>query len=242
MPVFVFADPVLPLKQIWMIGEGFLRSTFATLQSLKTVPTMDIDDNSQDGQSVMKIPYINYNYQITPFYQQSAGSAEGTLVNLYNSVVEAMNKSNVVPEYLLLFPDKDIILELNYFVPGTLFILDQEMQWLTKNIDRLIITRHEQLRHKSPGAVGSQPKLVWIQMIHRPYIRNHPYATYNLVVELRHKFNQFLEQEARKSMFAYVLEMEDTSQNPDFFDSTGNLTFAILNHFESNSGNTWILK
>ena len=199
-----------------MVGEEFLHSSFATLQALKTSPS----DNNLD-----EIPYIYQEYGITPFYQALTGSAEGTLCNQYNSLVEALNKDNHLPEYILLFPDRDIILELNYFAPGTLFILDQELQWLAKSLDRAITARREKLREICSGAVGSQPKLVWVQMIHRPFIKNHPYATYNLIVELRGKFNSLLEQEARKSMYALIIETQNHSADPEFFDSTGNLTY-----------------
>ena len=30
-----FIDPVQALKEVWIIGEGFLRSSFSTLQSMK---------------------------------------------------------------------------------------------------------------------------------------------------------------------------------------------------------------
>ena len=99
------------MKEVWIIGEGFLRSSFSTLQSMKT-------DNKVP-------PYIYQHYRLKPFYQASAGGAQGTQQNLYNSLIQALNnKGNVMPEYVIMIPDCDIILELNYFAPGTLFILD----------------------------------------------------------------------------------------------------------------------
>ena len=93
-------------------------------------------------------------------------------------------------------------------------------------MDRAITIKRQKLREKLPGALDAQPKLVWVQMIHRPFIKNHPYNTYNTVVQLRKNFNSLLEQESRKSMFALVLEMPNQSSNSNFFDSTGNLTYA----------------
>ena len=62
-------------------------------------------------------------------------------------------------------------------------------------------------------------------MINRPLIKNHPYRTYNYVVELRSQFNQVLQTLARKAKYALVCEMPDETLTANTFDSTGNLTY-----------------
>ena len=47
-------------------------------------------------------------------------------------MVEGLNKDNFLPEYIVIIPDRDIILELNYFKPGMVFVLDQLIKWLTQ--------------------------------------------------------------------------------------------------------------
>ena len=106
-------DPVIPLREIWIVGEGFLKSSFAKLQTMKT---------SADSQ---QSPYVYQQFLIKPFYQTGMGSAPGTVHKLYNSLVEAFNKSHKLPHYILMVPDRDIILQLDYFAPGIGFIIEQ---------------------------------------------------------------------------------------------------------------------
>ena len=124
-----------PLKDIWVIGEGFLRSSFGTLQTLRTEVS---DDNSKGKHGNHSIPYIYQQYKVKPFYQASSGSATWTLYKLFNSLVGALNKESKLPEYILMLPDRHIILDINYYRPGIGFIIDRAMSWLGKQLDRAI--------------------------------------------------------------------------------------------------------
>ena len=176
-------------------------------------------------------PYLYQQYHIKPFYQASSGSASGTLFKIYNSVVEGLNSDNKLPEYIIVLLDRDIILDLDYFVPGTLFILHQEIKWLSKQLDRVLTARWECLKQLSPGAVDTETKIIWINMLQRPFIKHPPFPTYNLVVKLRSKFNKILEQEARKSKYSYILDVKNVPRNSGNFDTMGNLTFAGKTEF-----------
>ena len=214
----VLSDPVQPLKMLWVIGEGFLRSSFGTLQTLRT----EAKDSNQENTT----SYIYRQYKVKPFYQTSSGNASGALYKLYNSVVNALNKEDQLPEYIIMLPDHDVILHTDYFFPGIGFILERIMNWLGKQLDRALTIRREALWNMCPGAVGPEPKILWVQMIKRPYIHHHPFPAYNLVCELRDKFNAILKLEASKSRYALVLEAPDQVDNARSFDAYGNLTFA----------------
>ena len=86
-------------------------------------------------------------------------------------------------------------------------------------------TRMDKLRKLCPGSVTSKPKIIWVLMINQPLIKNHPFHTYNYVVELRTALNQLLEKQARKIGNSLVCELADETFTPNTFDSTGNLTF-----------------
>ena len=120
-----------PIRELWVIGEGFLRSTFGTLQTLRTEPQQLAEFRSQShGQrgKLQKchpsIPYIYKNFKVKPFYQPNAGDARGTLYKLYQSLVQALNKQNKLPDYIVMLIDRDIILQLDYFKPGVKYILE----------------------------------------------------------------------------------------------------------------------
>ena len=60
-------------------------------------------------------------------------------------------------------------------------------------------------------------------MLERPFIRLHPYSTYNTVCELTETFNEMLIDEAKKSKYSLVIK-PDFETNEETFDSFGNLT------------------
>ena len=204
---------------MWIVGEGFLKSSFATLQTMKT---------SLDSQNW---PYIYQHFQIKPFYQTGSGSAVGTIHKLYNSLVEALNKSHILPHYILVIPDRDIILQLDFFALGIGFIIEQMMEWLFKQVDHLIEAKCDFLHSKCIGALLHMPTILWTHMINRPLINCHPYNMYNLVVELRAKFNRTINVEVRKSHFSRILHAPNDAELPDYFDNFGNLTFQGKQEF-----------
>ena len=140
-----------------------------------------------------KMPYLYQHYKITPFYQASSGSPAGTLQNVYNSLVEALNNENKLPEYIIFLLDCDLTLEMDFCCPVAVFVLEHLTHWLSKQVNHAISACREKLHDICPRAVGSQPKVIWIHMINRPFINRHPYPTYNYAVELRSKFNGILE-------------------------------------------------
>ena len=206
---FYFSDLIRPIRTLWLVGEGFFCASLSALQNLKT------------GGIASNWPYLYQQFQIKPLYQQSSGNAVGTLHKLYNSVVKGLNGDNRLPDYIFLFPDRDIILELNYFKPGKFSVLQELVDWLGKEIHIALAGRSEKLQQAAPGSVIQEPMLVWIPMIRRPLINNHPYPTYNLVCQMHTTFNDMLENEAKKSCYALMANADRTTQT---FDNFGNLT------------------
>ena len=102
---------------------------------------------------------------------------------------------------------------------------------MVTNIDRAILQRHEALKDILPGAAGPDTKILWVGMLNRPLIRDHPFDTYNLVMKLRSSFNSILENEIRKSRFSLLILPQDNAENGHFFDGYGNLTFIGKKNF-----------
>ena len=212
--IFVFPDKLKPLQKLWIVGEGFLRSTFATLQTLKT-----------NSKSVEEKPFIYNYFQITPFYQSSSGSPDGTLHKMLNSIIDGLNKTTIMPDIILLIPDRDIILQANYFQPGIFGVMEMLMEWLDEEIYKVLTSRIEYLQQRVPGSIKENgTKVFWAKMVKRPFIKYHPYPQYNKVVELRHQFNSVLDDIAKARSYADMLEVDFGAQASDF-EALGNLTF-----------------
>ena len=169
--------------------------------------------------------HSSINTSVWPYYQPNVGSAHSSLYKRYNSIIEAINKEKELPKYILIFPDHDLILQLNYFNIRIGYILHECIHWLSKNVDRAMTNRKEYIKQILPGAVGLEPEIIWNGMINRPLIKNHPFHPYNLVVKLSRTFNDILISEAKKSTYAKVIIPLNSSSIYDMFDNYGNLTF-----------------
>ena len=148
----LFTVPLQALNDLWIVGEGFLRSSLGTLQTLQTNGNQEVRYGSGDNSAIQRgeTPYIYEQYRVRPFYQPSSGNAQGTLHKLYNSVVEALNKDNKLPTYILMVPDRDIILQFIH-KREVHAIIDQGMAWLAKKIDHAITLRRNALRSSRTG-------------------------------------------------------------------------------------------
>ena len=112
-----FSDKIYPTRDLWIIGEGFLRASFGALQDLK----------SEAKTSNRTLPYLYDFFRITPFFQKSASTPEGTLHKLHNSIIEGLNKETYLPHYIIFIPDRDIILQADFFHPGIGFVLQEQI-------------------------------------------------------------------------------------------------------------------
>ena len=86
---------------------------------------------------------------------------DSTLYNLYNSVSEAIHKKKYLPKYIMLLPDHDLILHIDYFEPGVVYILQQALDWLPKQIDRVITICQDALMNRSVGAVSKEDTRIY---------------------------------------------------------------------------------
>ena len=169
-------------------------------------------------------PYMFDFFNIKAFYQPSNRSAEGSLHKIFNALVEALNAKAHLPKYLIVIPDRDLILQAGHFNQGLNHILDKDVLWLTKQIDRAFTVRREDLKTKCSVAVGDEPKIIWIKMIPRPLIKNHIFQFYNNVVNLRKKFNNCLEDILAFTRHTYMIDPCGIFDDYDHFDNLGNLT------------------
>ena len=110
-------------------------------------------------------------------------------------------------------------------------MLQQCLNWLSKQVDRVLSARKEALLKCSKGSVNGEPFVIWLHMINCPFIKKHPFKTYNAVVEKRGIFNRTLNGEIEKSRFATILTPANLTCQSGMFDNLGNLTFLGKQEF-----------
>ena len=168
------------MKDVWLIGDWFLKQIFNTLPAIRNEAVI----------SKQEIPYIYRYYDIYAYFQcRSIVAQHEGLLRLANALIEALNKRNRLPCIIMLFSDKDVLESLGkeYADDNTHDAVYKLIQWMVNFVDRSIYTCKEDQYNAKPGVVNpGEPKLIWIQMIHR-----NPGVSYS---QKRAAFNDMLEE------------------------------------------------
>ena len=171
-----------------------------------------------------RLPYLYQFFNVEVFYKISDGRTKNTLQNIYNALIEALNKTPKLPRFIFVVLDRDLLLNADHYRFGMHIILEDIIPWLIKKIEKAIYMRREDLKLKCVGAVGHDPRIFWVKMIQRPLIKNHAFQFYNNTVNLRKKFNNILENHLARTKNAHIISMEDVFDQFTHFDKKGNLS------------------
>ena len=200
------------LMDIWFIGDAFLQDVFATMQTMKSTAAMDKQSP----------PYVYEQYNVFVFFTAQTSHQINFLARVQNAMMEAFNRRFHLPRYIVIMLDKDLIEVVNYFKYGESMILDKAIQWLSKELDRTIESRSEDLMQKKPGAAYSNTKTVWTKMIPRKNMQQVS-ATERKILAAKPKFNAILDDIAHKQRNNHVMNI--ISLENQHYDRFGRLTY-----------------
>ena len=175
-------------------------------------------------------PYLFQHFNISGYYNSTIGISN-VIKRLMNAFVDELNENNLLPKYLLIIPDKDLLAGLQD-KNGISIIIGAILHHIIKQINIFIERRKVDLRDKKPGGMLDDefPKIVWIRMVKRPKLSNHLYS-------LRSKFNVILEDRLQDgNADNHFIMSIDVNLNE--FDLTGGLTKSGCKQFwhEVNQG------
>ena len=180
-------------------------------------------------------PYIYDFFRVIPLFKSSNGSADGALHRTYNAIVEGLNEYIRLPRYVFIILDCDIIVHTNFFAFGVRTILEKEVTWLMKQMEHAFLSRRDALKAKSLGAAGKYPKIIWIKMLPRPYVKSHPIKFFNNTISLRQKYNEIIETTALSMQQVFIMEIEKKfTEQTNNFDQLARLTFQGKKAFWQN--------
>ena len=109
---FIFADNVEAYHDVWVLGDTFLKETVNSLIAL----------NNSASSKHCTPPYLFQQYNVKPFYNVKISAARG-LACLLNPLLEALNEQARLPKYIIMIPDKYIIVETKSYGFGASYIL-----------------------------------------------------------------------------------------------------------------------
>ena len=167
-------------------------------------------------------PYTLDYYNPKGFYYSSSSWLESATSRILNKLIDALNKNDRLPKYILIFPDMDIIADLKKFDFGTANILANITNWLMRQCDVLVRRKKLQITERKPGAIiDNHPTLIYVKMIRQPerYPQGSKLAN---ICKLRTKFNDILNEGARKE--GHKIISLKSCYTMDDFDHSGNLT------------------
>ena len=212
----IIADNVQAIKDCWYVGDEFLLDMYPALQAWNK--TAEVCKTSP--------PYVFQHYNINGFFNSALSRILAT-TRILNAFVEGFNKHWLLPRYVIVIPDADVINSiLETFDFGLEVLMEENLSWLFRQMNKVIERRRQDLMYKKPGAVAGsfEPRVIWVKMMNRPF--DEESEVHMELKQIRAKFNSCLEELVRKERYMYIMNLNvfEIGNIEDIFDSTGKLT------------------
>ena len=100
-------------------------------------------------------------YNVIPF--NIANAVPRTIARVVNNLVNALNEHDRLPKFILVMLDKDLLMDLDVFLPTVIADMKQTTNWLVRQIDMIIRRKKAELLDKKPGAVYTgDPRVIFV--------------------------------------------------------------------------------
>ena len=165
-------------------------------------------------------PYLHEFFNIRPTFHTSI-SVRSVMARMLNEIINALNEEVILPKYIIILPDKDLIEEANFGGFGCKVIFESMLHWIATNVERVLEIRKDDLKSKRAGAIltDDEPSIVWVKMLTRPFIR---ITDKGFVFAQRHTFNKLMDSILPKYRNTSVIGFQINDEH-NMFDLTGHL-------------------
>ena len=211
----LLTDDVAALKDMWVVGDGFLHDCFSTFQATRMEARID----------KTKPPYLHDYYNVQFFMCQPLSNVKSVEARIVNLLIEGLNNKLKLPKYILIIPEKDFLAGMvpRLFDHGVKSLMKDGLEWMMKNMLRLLDTRKEDIRNKRPGALSTsaEPRLIWVTTMFRP---KDVHPSVKEALKLVRKGNECLEELVKTyDRYNHILYVENIDEYK-YFDNMGKLT------------------
>ena len=141
------------------------------------------------------------------------------MVKIVNGFVDAVNKYQSMPRFLVFVIDWDFVKYIDFYGYGVSKMIGTMLEWLIENLNNEIVWKKENMKSKRAGSVTAlEPKMIFVKMIERP-------GSSTEINKAREKFNTVLEETLYKTKKMYIMDIESMEGKLDrkFFDLNSNL-------------------
>ena len=161
-------------------------------------PTRYENEYALDRKAKKSTLYMMDCYNTKIFHPKNK-MVEESVARIHNALTEGLNANQILPKFIIVIIDKDIIEDLNIFDYGAHKGLALHIDWITKNIDIKVHRKRLQLLEKRPGSVldENEPTIIYVTMIHR-IEHYHKGSALAKICSLGRKFNELLNEFAAR--------------------------------------------
>ena len=156
-------------------------------------------------------PYVWEQYNAVGCYPGINSHNRSVAARIFNELVFRLNKKSEtadhrLPKYIVILPDRDLLMDINFNNFGIEKIIDDTLTWLAKNVDKTLRIRKEDMRKKQNGSLPPSiyPKVIWAKMLVRPFLKQ---VEKPFILSQCSKFNNRLERMTERFPNFHVMKV-----------------------------------
>ena len=213
----LFSDNIHAIYDVKFMGYHLLREVFDTYHAIVR------QSCTRNQEKPTPRPHLDEYYNVDKFHMGISDLKNNATARIFNSMIDALNADECLPQYLIIALDKDILYDLSEVEFGISKNLSAILNWLTRKIDIAVRRKRCQINDRKPGAIGSQtePTIIYIDMIQRIGIPKDNQKL-RVVCDLRFKFNSILHKAVNNQ--GHLVMSIRSCTTAGHFDGAGNLS------------------
>ena len=142
-----FVDDVNGIRKLWLVGDNFMVSSFHT-SFLRNVEAS---------------LYLRSEFQIEPFCSSRFNDNNKNLLSrIQVTLANAITKEKLLPQYIVMVLDDDLIQHLDFRNVGVSMMLGHWLEWVMAQVNDLIMTRKSALPSYAKEDIF--PFVYWIEL------------------------------------------------------------------------------
>ena len=215
MGIQFFAEDLEAVKDVWLVGDKFLRSVYPSLVAML-----------RESQITNDKLYLYQYFNVRSYFLENECSTNA-LLRIQNAFIHAINKNKRLPRFIIIFTDDDLMKSMGkkYADYGMGRAIGKLIDKVTSFVDRVTSTKRTDMYYRKPGSIcASEPKFVWVKMIER-YNKDE-----NVFQALRQKYNSLLEEAIAPRRHNYIVDVSK-KVNKTAFDRNGELNVTGVINF-----------
>ena len=216
----LLSDDIRAVKDLWLIGDTFLKQMYHTLRAVKmgqTAPGLSREQQQKISEHEL---YIHRMFNVKTYYTKVIPGVNNPLMRVVNALINAMNEpTNLqLPRMIIIMLDDEFLHMMNFKDFGISMMIGKCLEWLVREIHDIVHDQRHLLKYKRLGAVSRyEPKIIWSHMMINDRLNA---ADINL---LHQKFNAILNQVICQEGEGFTIVPITSKTFPSMFDCDGAL-------------------